>query len=61
MEELESYAKQVEVFSTFGDLKDLDKYLKKAQALRAKLETAMEKVLLHFFNAQSTRHGTWKT
>lgn len=44
MEELESYSVQVEEFTTFGELTDLSKYLKKAQALNAKLELAMEKV-----------------
>lgn len=44
MEELESYAKQVEEFVTFGDLSELSKYLKKAQTLNSKLDTAMEKV-----------------
>ena len=44
MEELESYAKQVEEFVTFGDLSELSKYLKKAQALNSKLDVAMEKV-----------------
>lgn len=44
VEELESYAAQVEEFSAFGELTDLNKYLTKAQALNAKLELAMEKV-----------------
>lgn len=44
MEELESYSVQVEEFITFGELADLSKYLKKAQALSAKLEFAMGKV-----------------
>lgn len=44
MEELESYAKQAEEFVTFGDLSELSKYLKKAQTLNSKLDTAMEKV-----------------
>lgn len=43
-EELESYSVQVEEFTTFGELTDLSKYLKKSQALNAKLEIAMEKV-----------------
>uniref|UniRef100_A0A672V2F6 Dynein axonemal heavy chain 7 n=1 Tax=Strigops habroptila TaxID=2489341 RepID=A0A672V2F6_STRHB len=43
-EELEGYAKQVEEFSTFGDVQELDKYLKKAQALNAKLDVAGDKV-----------------
>lgn len=44
MEELESYSVQMEEFTTFGELTDLSKYLKKSQALYAKLELAMEKV-----------------
>uniref|UniRef100_UPI003AAEEA19 dynein axonemal heavy chain 7 n=1 Tax=Centroberyx gerrardi TaxID=166262 RepID=UPI003AAEEA19 len=44
VEELESYSMQVEEFTTFGDLTDLSKYLRKAQALSAKLELAMEKI-----------------
>lgn len=44
MEELESYSVQVEEFINFGELADLSKYLKKAQALNGKLELAMEKV-----------------
>ncbi|XP_064167524.1 dynein axonemal heavy chain 7 [Anguilla rostrata] len=44
VEELESYSRQVEEFVSFGDLADLNKYLKKAQALNSKLETAMDKV-----------------
>ncbi|KAG7467512.1 hypothetical protein MATL_G00154470 [Megalops atlanticus] len=44
VEELEGYRKQVEEFVTFGDLAELNKYLKKAQALSAKLDTAMEKI-----------------
>ncbi|XP_029937135.1 dynein heavy chain 7, axonemal [Myripristis murdjan] len=44
VEVLESYSTQAEEFSTFGNLADLDKYLTKAQALNAKLESAMEKI-----------------
>ncbi|KAM6984938.1 dynein axonemal heavy chain 7-like [Aplochiton taeniatus] len=43
-EELESYSKQVEEFLTFGDLSEISKYLKKAQALNSKLEAAMDKI-----------------
>jgi hypothetical protein len=32
-EELESYQKQVEEFSTYGDLNEINKYLKKSQTL----------------------------
>ena len=42
--ELEGYAKQMEEFETFGDLQEVRRYLKKAQALHAKLEEAQNKV-----------------
>lgn len=45
MEDLESYEQQVEDFMTFGDVSELNKYLKKAQALNSKLDLVMEKVL----------------
>lgn len=44
MEDLESYEQQVEEFMTFGDLSELSKYLKKAQALSSKLDLVMEMV-----------------
>lgn len=44
VEELESYSVQVEELTTYGELTDLSMYLKKSQALNAKLELAMEKV-----------------
>ncbi|XP_041119882.1 dynein heavy chain 7, axonemal isoform X1 [Polyodon spathula] len=43
-EELESYSKQVEEFVTFGDMSELNRYLRKAQALNSKLDLAMEKI-----------------
>ncbi|XP_054642367.1 dynein axonemal heavy chain 7 [Dunckerocampus dactyliophorus] len=43
-EELDTYSVQVEEFTSFGDLEDLSKYLKKAQALNSKLETAIERI-----------------
>ena len=43
-EELESYAKQAEEFQTYGDMSEMGKYLKKAQALDAKLQGAADKV-----------------
>ena len=43
-EELESYQKQVEEFSTYGDLNEINKYLKKSQSLDTKLQAAAEKV-----------------
>lgn len=44
MEELESYAKQSEEFHSFGDLQDVQRYLKKAQTLNGKLDLAADKV-----------------
>ncbi|XP_036417740.1 dynein heavy chain 7, axonemal [Colossoma macropomum] len=58
VEDLESYAKQVEEFLTFGELSELGKYLKKAQALNSKLETAMEKI--EGFNSEEEAFG-WPT
>ncbi|XP_067117728.1 dynein axonemal heavy chain 7 [Osmerus mordax] len=55
VEELESYAKQVEEFVTFGDLSELSKYLKKAQALNSKLDVAMEKI--EGFNQEEEAFG----
>lgn len=43
-EELESYTKQLEEFQTFGDMSEVNRYLKKAQALTNRLEAASEKV-----------------
>ncbi|KAI1899404.1 hypothetical protein AGOR_G00061430 [Albula goreensis] len=44
VEELESYSRQAEEFVSFGDVAELSKYLKKAQALNAKLDAAMDKI-----------------
>jgi dynein heavy chain len=46
VEELESYAKQVEEFHAFGDLLDVQRYLQKAQVLNGKLDAAADKVQL---------------
>ena len=43
-EELESYAKLVEEFASYGEITDVPRYLKKAQALDAKLQAAADKV-----------------
>ena len=43
-EELESYMKQTEEFQTFGDMNEITRYLKKAQALDSKLQAAQDKV-----------------
>ncbi len=58
MEELESYAKQTEEFSTFGDMNEIQRYLRKAQALDAKLQAAAEKI--EAFNAEEEAFG-WQT
>ena len=57
-EELDSYAKQVEEFQTFGDMNDIGKYLKKAQALDNKLTTAADKI--EQFNLEEESFG-WQT
>lgn len=44
-EELESYQKQIEEFASFGDMNDIQKYLKKAQSLDNKLNIAADKVI----------------
>lgn len=49
LEELESYSKQLEEFQTFGDMQEIQRYLKKAQALNQRLESAAEKVGLSIF------------
>ncbi|KAM4561096.1 dynein axonemal heavy chain 7 [Fundulus diaphanus] len=43
-EELESCSMQMKEFLGFGELSDLSKYLKKAQALNARLDSASEKI-----------------
>ncbi|XP_033990468.1 LOW QUALITY PROTEIN: dynein heavy chain 7, axonemal [Trematomus bernacchii] len=55
VEELESYSAQVEEFATLSDLTDLNKYLKKSQALNAKLESALEKI--NEFNMEEDAYG----
>ena len=42
--ELEGYEKQLQEFETFGDLQDIKRYSKKAEALHARLEEAAEKI-----------------
>ncbi|XP_010562350.1 PREDICTED: dynein heavy chain 7, axonemal [Haliaeetus leucocephalus] len=44
VEELKSYSKQVEELSTFGDIQEVNRYLKKAQALNTKLDLAANKI-----------------
>ncbi|XP_037136748.1 dynein heavy chain 7, axonemal [Syngnathus acus] len=43
-EELGTYSVQVEEFTSCGDLEDLSKYLKKAQALNSKLDAALDRI-----------------
>ncbi|KAL5972264.1 Dynein heavy chain 7 axonemal [Taenia solium] len=54
-EELDSYRKQVEEFQHFGDMQEMVRYLKKAQALDERLEVALTKV--DAFNAEETAFG----
>uniref|UniRef100_A0A2K6B1B9 Dynein axonemal heavy chain 7 n=1 Tax=Macaca nemestrina TaxID=9545 RepID=A0A2K6B1B9_MACNE len=55
VEELESYAKQSEEFFSFGDLQDVQRYLKKAQILNGKLDLAADKI--EQFNAEEEAFG----
>ncbi|XP_064598423.1 dynein axonemal heavy chain 7-like [Liolophura sinensis] len=57
-EELEGYAKQVEEFQTFGEMNDIQKYLRKAQNLDSKLQTAADKI--EAFNQEEESFG-WQT
>ncbi|XP_033628553.1 dynein heavy chain 7, axonemal-like isoform X2 [Asterias rubens] len=57
-EELDGYSKQLEEFSSFGDLSEVGRYLKKAQALTARLEAASEKI--EAFNLEEEAFG-WQT
>ncbi|CAI8004188.1 Dynein heavy chain 7, axonemal [Geodia barretti] len=42
--ELESYEKQLKEFETFGDLQEVRRYQKKAQAMKTRLDEALEKI-----------------
>ncbi|XP_059164025.1 dynein axonemal heavy chain 7-like isoform X1 [Physella acuta] len=55
IEELESYAKQVEEFQGFGDMSEINRYLKKAQALDSKLQIAADKI--DAFNTEEEAFG----
>ncbi|XP_030830748.1 dynein heavy chain 7, axonemal isoform X1 [Strongylocentrotus purpuratus] len=57
-EELESYTKQLEEFQTFGDMSEVNRYLKKAQALTNRLDAASEKI--DAFNMEEESFG-WQT
>ncbi|KAM6332812.1 dynein axonemal heavy chain 7 [Podargus strigoides] len=54
-EELESYSKVVEEFKTFGDIQEVERYLKKAQALNTKLDLAADKI--DRFNSEEESFG----
>nr|DBA34563.1 TPA: hypothetical protein GDO54_002113 [Pyxicephalus adspersus] len=55
VEELENYGKQVEEFEAYGEINEVSKYLKKAQALNSKLDQAVEKI--DQFNAEEEAFG----
>ncbi|KAH0621601.1 hypothetical protein JD844_023099 [Phrynosoma platyrhinos] len=55
VEELESYAKQVEEFYSYGDIQEVNRYLKKAQALNTKLDAAADKI--DQINAEEEAYG----
>ncbi|XP_076449948.1 dynein axonemal heavy chain 7-like [Babylonia areolata] len=57
-EELESYAKQMEEFQTFGEMQEVQRYLKKSQALDTKLQAAADKI--DAFNHEEESFG-WDT
>ncbi|XP_041374659.1 dynein heavy chain 7, axonemal-like isoform X2 [Gigantopelta aegis] len=58
IEELENYAKQVEEFQQFGDMSEIQRYLRKAQALDTKLQAAADKI--EAFNNEEEAFG-WQT
>jgi dynein heavy chain len=41
---LEGYDKQLQEFEMYGDLQDIKRYLKKAEALHSRLEEAAERI-----------------
>ncbi|OXB71489.1 UNVERIFIED_CONTAM: hypothetical protein H355_004791, partial [Colinus virginianus] len=55
VEDLKSWFKQVEELSTFGDIQEVNRYLKKAQILNTKLDLAAEKI--DEFNAEEESFG----
>lgn len=44
IEDLDGYSKQIEEFHSFGELHEISRYLKKAQALHSRLEVASDKI-----------------
>ncbi|XP_028940048.1 dynein heavy chain 7, axonemal, partial [Antrostomus carolinensis] len=55
VEDLKSYSKEAEELSTFGDIQEVNRYLKKAQALNTKLDLAAEKI--DQFNSEEESFG----
>ncbi|XP_006814570.1 dynein axonemal heavy chain 7-like [Saccoglossus kowalevskii] len=55
LEELDGYNKQLEEFQTFGDMTEIHRYLKKAQALNQRLEAAADKI--EAFNNEEEAFG----
>jgi dynein heavy chain len=55
---LEGYGKQVEEFQTFGDMNEIQRYMKKAQTLDSRLQQAADKI--EAFNAEEESFG-WQT
>ncbi|XP_040459651.1 dynein heavy chain 7, axonemal [Falco naumanni] len=55
VEELKSYSKQVEKFIAFGDIQEVNRYLKEAEALNTKLDLAAEKI--HQLNSEEESFG----
>lgn len=49
IEELDNYNQQVAEFQTFGDLGEVQRYLKRAQFFSAKLQEAADKVCCKMF------------
>ncbi|WAR10683.1 DYH7-like protein [Mya arenaria] len=58
IEEMESFTKQLDEFTSYGDMSEIQKYLRKAQALNNKLDQAAEKV--EAFNNEEEAFG-WQT
>ncbi|XP_068083304.1 dynein axonemal heavy chain 7 [Anabrus simplex] len=54
-EELEAYDKQADEFVTYGDIEELPRYLRKAQTLDNKLQTALERI--DRFNEEEVAYG----
>ena len=59
IEDLEVYSKQVEEFETLGDMSEINRYLKKANALHTKLDAAAEKVIIKRYYYTILEHILW--